>query len=35
VGAVFHFGEQVEQVLRLGRGEVAEPVEYLLLVGGG
>jgi hypothetical protein len=31
---VFHSGEQVEQGLRLRRGEVAEPVEDLLLVGG-
>jgi hypothetical protein len=31
---VFQFREQLEQGLRLGRGEVAEPVEHLLLVSG-
>jgi hypothetical protein len=31
---VFHLGEQLEQGLRLGRVEIAEPVEYLLLAGG-
>jgi hypothetical protein len=32
---VFHLGQQLKQGLRLGRGEVAELVEHLLLVGGG
>ncbi len=33
-GSVFDLGEQVEQDLRLGRDEIAEPVDHLLLVGG-
>jgi hypothetical protein len=31
---VFHLREQLEQGLRLGCGEIAEPFEHLLLVGG-
>jgi hypothetical protein len=31
---VFYLGEQLEEGLRLGGGEVGEPVEHLLLVGG-